>query len=149
MCALFSSEILQAGAVRGLISGKLALRHTTQFTEKGPAEAVSQGRLLKMSAPVSDVKGILCVCVCVCSEVHARLRSDILTDQSLLFGGDWTEPIILSEKVMDLYMPVYRSSPCLKWCPTQGDFTLPDYLPCYFRKSSYLLHALDALSARE
>ena len=42
----------------------------------------------------------------------------------------------LHYEIMDIYMPVYRSSPCLKWCPSQGDFTLPDYLPCYFHKSS-------------
>ena len=26
----------------------------------------------------------------------------------------------LHSKIMDLYMPVYRSSPCLKWCPIAG-----------------------------
>ena len=28
----------------------------------------------------------------------------------------------LYSEIMDLYMPVYRSSPCLKWCPTFRGF---------------------------
>ena len=60
-------------------------------------------------------------------QVHAWI-SDTVTDQRCRLHSD----------IMDIYVPVFRSSPCLKWCPTQGDFTPPDYLPCYFRKSSII-----------
>ena len=54
----------------------------------------------------------------------------------------------LHSEIMDIYMPVYKLSQCLKRRLTQGDFTLPDYLPCYFRKSSFRLLTMVSSQAR-